>query len=109
MTSSPPPPDRYAEKPMYMLLDCYVLWSIGELSDELDAKLTVITPSLKSAFKVDGDDWRQIVAAGMQLPDDFSDEVRRLWRDNVERFEAAGARAVPLDFARAFVDEAFPL
>ena len=41
--------ERYAGRPFLRLLDAYVLWAIGELDEESDARLLEITPDLQLA------------------------------------------------------------
>ena len=44
---------------------------------------------------------------GLDLDDSLDDEFKSLWETSKARFQAAGKVAVPLEFARAVVDENF--
>ena len=38
---------RYAGKPFLRVLECYVLWAIGELTSEHEKLLVTMTPKLR--------------------------------------------------------------
>jgi hypothetical protein len=95
---------RYATKPLLILLENYVLDCIGEMR----VHASEMSRAVKRAFRLDAvTDWKAAMRAGLQLDDGLDDEVKRVWEANKARFQAAGEIAVPLEFARVFVDANF--
>jgi hypothetical protein len=95
---------RYDGKPLLRLLECYVLWTVGELS-ETDANLLMkMTPKLRSIYKVQGN-WQQIIATVMQLPPNMPALIVNLWNKNKEITRRNGAMLSPQHFAEMFVDQ----
>jgi hypothetical protein len=68
--------------------------------------LLAMTPKLEKLYQVEGT-WQHIVESVMHLPSDINQRVASIWIENVARFEAAGLRADPQQFAEKFVDENF--
>jgi len=97
------PPGRYQGKPLLRLLECYVLWAIGELQDEDAKKLEAMTPKLQSVYGVQGD-WQAVVAAAVDLPSNLPDLIRESWAKNSDIAKKAGAVLSPQQFAETFVD-----
>jgi hypothetical protein len=95
---------RYQGKPFLRLLECYVLWTIGELSKTESKTLHEMTPKLRSIYDVQGD-WQDIVAAVVELPLNMPDLIRGVWARNVEIAQKSGAILSPQEFAEMFVDK----
>jgi hypothetical protein len=95
--------DRYAGKPLLLILDNYVLSCIGHLTADKDDKLRTI---VQQAFG-GGSDWKQTVRAVLHLEDVLDDRLRRMWMTNQERARQAGVTPSAELFARAVVDENF--
>ena len=97
---------RYEGKPLLRLLECYVLWCIGELSEDDRAAMERMTPDLQRVYQRTGT-WQAIVAAVMEFPADMPEGVRAVWKTA----RTAGASMnVPIPaetFARMFVDRNF--
>ena len=55
MISAMPPSKRYEGKPFLKLLDCDVLWAIGELPEENALSLKEMTPKFRSIYGKEGD------------------------------------------------------
>jgi hypothetical protein len=94
---------RYAGKPLLRILECYVLYSIGELNTEDNQKLQKISPKLSKVYGVDGA-WTEIVESVMDLPETFIDQVREIWERNRTLAAKNGEILNAQDFAEMFVD-----
>src|SRR5438445_7125 len=71
---------RYSGRPLVPLLECYVLWAIGELGEEQSAILAEMTPALRSIYHADGD-WPDVIAAAMAWRPDMPRRIRAPGRD----------------------------
>ena len=101
---TPEEAQRYASKPLLLLLDNYVLDCIGEMQVDPREMARVV----QRVFRLDAiTDWRAAMRNGLDLDDSLDDEFKSLWETSKARFQAAGKVAVPLEFARAVVDENF--
>ena len=100
--------ERYRGKPLVRLLECYVLWSIDRLDRHETDLLAAMTPKLRAVYQAEGT-WQEVIGFVMRFPEDMPPKIAGVWRENVTRFEAVGARADPQVFAERFVDENFPL
>lgn len=89
-----------------LLLEFYVMWSIGALSDEENKKLEYIAPRLRSVFSTDGT-WHEIIEKRMEFPPDMPDQLRDLWRVNLEIARRHDDLLTPQRFAEMVVDENF--
>ena len=94
---------RYKGKAFLRLLEFYVLWVIGELSQKQAAWMLETTPLLQSIDRRNGS-WQSIIAAEMDLPTDFQEKIRDMWKRNLEIARNHKASLPPEEFARAFVD-----
>ncbi|TIU47173.1 MAG: hypothetical protein E5W19_23200 [Mesorhizobium sp.] len=97
---------RYDGQPLLRLLDVYVLWAIGELSQESEEGLKRMAPKLQSLFGGDGQ-WHDAVAQSMHMPEGMPAAIRDMWRRNVEIARVNGTTLPPERFAEMFVDENF--
>ncbi|RUT89762.1 MULTISPECIES: hypothetical protein [unclassified Mesorhizobium] len=102
MSTSP----RYDGQPLLRLLDVYVLWAIGELSQESEEGLKRMAPKLQSLFGGDGR-WHDAVAQSMHMPEGMPAAIRDMWVRNVEIARVNGTTLPPERFAEMFVDENF--
>ncbi|MGO9530931.1 MAG: hypothetical protein ACLP2X_17420 [Syntrophobacteraceae bacterium] len=66
---------RYQGKPLLRLLECYVLWAIGRLSEKEVGTLMKMTPKLQSVYGLQGE-WHEVIAGALQLPDDMPEKIR---------------------------------
>ena len=102
---SPEDVEHYANKPLLVLLENYVLDSIGELSpekSELAGRMTA------RGFHVEATtDWRRLIRDKLDLPDSIDSEIVELWNRNRQRLAGTTTPADPVAFARAFVDQNF--
>lgn len=100
---------RYDNRPLVMLLDKYVLWSIGALPDREAATLQAMTPQLGRAFSAQGRTWQEVVAAAMEFPPDMPATFRDMWTRNLDIARQHGETLDPQRFAEMIVDENFPV
>jgi hypothetical protein len=98
--------ERYSGKPLVRLLECYVLWAIDRLDQGETDVLSAMTPKLRAIYRAEGT-WQDVIGFVMRFPEEMPQQIAAVWRENVTRFEAAGARADPQTFAEQFVDENF--
>jgi len=97
---------RYEGRPFLKLLECFVLWSIGELPESQVEALDEMTPSLQATYGSSGD-WRQIVAEQMDFPDTLPEALRGMWDRSVEAARSAHESVDPAEFARQVADRNF--
>src|SRR5258708_4001202 len=95
---------RYTGKPFLRLLECYVLWSIGELAPKDEQKLVDMTPKLGDVYKRRSS-WHEIVASEMEFPADLPQHIRALWQKSKQSDENGASELHAEDFAQMFVDE----
>ncbi len=70
--------DRYDGKPFLRLLECYVLWSVGRLSQGQADALEGMAPKLAATYGADGT-WQDIVAAQMEFSPGLPEALRGMW------------------------------
>ena len=99
----PSPKDRYAGRPLLMLLDNYVLSCLGHLSQDNEAGLLSATQRVYGG----GSDWKATLRAALHLSESIDESFRKMWKTNQQRAKQAGVTLTPLDFARMVVDQNF--
>lgn len=97
---------RYEGKPFLRLLECYVLWAVGQLDAGQQAQLDELTPKLQATYGVDGP-WPEIVAGQMELSEEVPAALRGMWDRNQEAAAEAGTVLDPEEWARQVVDANF--
>jgi hypothetical protein len=95
--------NRYKGKPMLRLLELYVLWAIGELTSDDDARLEAMAPKLQQTLGGDGT-WQGALASTMHFPATMPEAIRDLWERNSGIAKANGERLDSQRFAEMFVD-----
>ena len=103
-----PMSDRYTNKPLVMLLEKYILWSISELSSADEARLREMAPHLGRSFSATGT-WQEVVASVMEFPPDMPATFNAMWLRNLEIARERGVAMTPQRFAEMVVDENFPM
>jgi hypothetical protein len=98
--------DRYAGRPFLRLLECFVLWSVGELSDDQSTSLREMTPHLQRTYGATGS-WHDVVAAQMGFPTTLPSELRSLWERNKQAARDRGVGISAEEWTRAVVDDNF--
>jgi len=102
-TPKEPQADRYAGRPLLILLENYVLSCIGQLPADKEAGLLSVTQRVYGG----GDDWKATLRSTLQLGDSLDDSLRQMWTTNQERARQASVTLTPEDFARMIVDQNF--
>jgi hypothetical protein len=95
-------PDRYEKNPMFIVLENYVLDSIGELEPEKYAKLNEI---LTKTFG--GTDWKKTIRETYDLPPETDANLQQLWKQRQAEADLKQETLTPDVFARQVVDEMF--
>lgn len=106
MPPLPTPNPRYHGKPLLRLLECYVLWAIGELPAQDAVMLQALAPKLQATYKVQGE-WHVVLAAAVNLPRQMPDLMRATWRKNQQLAARQQQVLTPQQFAELFVDANF--
>jgi hypothetical protein len=97
---------RYDGQPLLRLLELYVLWVIGELSQESEDGLKKMAPKLQSIYGGDGQ-WHDAIAQAMHMPEGMPAAIRDMWARNLEIARVNNVTLTPQQFAEMFVDNNF--
>ncbi|MBZ9871890.1 hypothetical protein LB542_13610 [Mesorhizobium sp. BR1-1-9] len=97
---------RYDGQPLLRLLELYVLWAIGELSQESEDGLKKIGPKLQSIYGGDGQ-WHDAIAQSMHMPEGMPAAIRDMWARNLKIARDNNVTLTPQQFAEMFVDNNF--
>lgn len=95
-------PDRYEKKPMLILIENYILDTLGALEPAKVAKLNDIV-----CRTFGGKDWRQALRRQFHLPPDADQSLLAVWKQRQEEAEATQQELSPEDFAREQADQIF--
>ena len=95
---------RYNGKHLLRLLECYVLWAIGELKPAEQSVMERMTPKLQSIYSLKGQ-WQEIIASVMEFPSNMPDLIRNTWKKNQAIAQEKGLSISPQQFAEMFVDQ----
>ena len=96
-------PERYEEKPLLIVLENYVLDTIGELPIDRQVGVRQI---VQNVFGGD-DDWRRTVRSRLALPDTLDDALRQAWQQNQDLARQNEVDLHPVHFAKMIVDTSF--
>ncbi|MER9434913.1 hypothetical protein [Mesorhizobium sp. M0618] len=97
---------RYDGQPLLRLLELYVLWVIGELSQESEDGLKKMAPKLQSIYGGDGQ-WHDAIAQAMHMPEGMPAAIRDMWAKNLKIARDNNVTLNPQQFAEMFVDNNF--
>lgn len=89
------------------LLQCYVLNSIDALPEENRQALLAMEPRLRATYECDGT-WKKIVAAQMDFPENFPDQIKEIWVRSQEIAQQSGHVLDPMEFVKLFLKDNFP-
>jgi hypothetical protein len=95
-------PDRYEQNPMFVILENYVLDSIGKLEPDKYARLNEVI-----SRNLGGTDWKKTIREQYDLPPDTDANLKQLWQEAIAEADAKQESLTPEDFARDVVDEMF--
>src|SRR5262245_59690996 len=98
-------PSRYEQNPMFIILENYVLDSIGRLEPEKSARLNEVI--LRNFGGKPGEDWKTIIRKNYDLPRDTDDNLKTLWAQRSAEADLKQEDISPEDFAREVVDDMF--
>lgn len=98
---------RYEGKPLFRLLECYVLKAINELSPGDAANLEGMQPKLAQLYGRAGT-WDQIIAATMELPENMPILIVEMWKRNQQIAKDNNVTLSPQQFTEMFVDRNIP-
>ena len=106
-TPTPPTtPDRYAGRPLLMILENYVLDCIGELSPEKQKNMVSVVQSVFGG----GEDWKQTMRETLHLDIAIDEQIRHSWQTDrgVDvAIQQVFGEVPPEQFAQMFVDANF--
>ena len=97
---------REPREPFALLLERYVMWAIGVLTDDELAGMDKLSPRLAEIYGGDGT-WQGAVASAMEFPTNMVALIREKWEHNQRIAATAGEVLTPPDFARMFVQANF--
>ncbi len=97
------PNPRYQGKPFLRLLELYVFWALGKLSDHDRELLVQMTPKLQQTYSKTGE-WHEIIAAVMEFPPHMPTLIQDMWARNQEIAARNRVMLEPQQFAEMFVD-----
>jgi hypothetical protein len=95
--------DRYKDRPLLILLENYILSSIGSLAPDKEKSAVSITQCVFGG----GADWRSTLRATLHLGDSLDGSLRQMWATNQEIAKKADVSLSPEDFARMVADQNF--
>ena len=96
-------PERYEGRPLLVILENYVLDTIGALSAEQSCKMQGIVERVWP-----GPDWRDTVRKTLNLKPAMDDSIRKLWETSKVTSKSASApELTPVQFAKMLVDKNF--
>lgn len=99
--------DRYKDRPLLRLLDCYILDAIGQLPAQQEEALKRLEPGLQEAFGSQGG-WREIVEEHVGFLPSAAMQMEIVWAGYQEMQKEQGGEIVPAEFVRGFVAQNFP-
>jgi hypothetical protein len=100
-------PDRYQDRPLLRLLDCYILDVIGELPVQQKEVLEKLEPRLHEVFGSTGN-WREIVEEQMAFLPSVALGIESVWAGFQANEQRLGRKPSPAEFVREFVSQNFP-
>lgn len=95
--------ERYHNKPFLRVFECYVLFAIGELSEQYGLVMKEMEPKLQEVYDSAGT-WLEIVEAQMDLPNDFPEKIRAAWQTHIKDLMQLELPCDPEKFSRDCVD-----
>jgi hypothetical protein len=96
-------PERYAGRPLLIVLENYVLDCIGELPVDKQA----LARSIVRRVWAGGDDWRATVRAQLHLESSLDESLRGMWSRNQELAKQHSRPLHPIQFAKMVIDQNF--
>jgi hypothetical protein len=94
---------RYDGKPLMIIIENYILDTIGKLHP---AQLKTTEKIVRSTFGGDKD-WRPTLREALGLSAELDNELINMWENNQKIAEQEGSELTPVFFARMIVDDNF--
>lgn len=94
---------RYQGKPLLIVLENYVLHTVGALDPERYQAMQQIVQRVFGG----GADWKQTIRNALRLQESLDEELRALWQKDRESNRAQGLVLHPAQFAEMVVDKNF--
>lgn len=95
--------DRYAGKPLLILLENYVLDCIGELPAEKRREMARVVKKIYGG----GKDWKATLRSVLQLDKAMDEDIQGMWARNQETARKTRLTLEPEEFARMVIDQNF--
>ena len=96
-------PERYAGRPLLIVLENYVLDCIGALPPDKQA----LARSVVQRVGAGGEDWKATVRAQLHLEASLDESLRGMWSRNQELARQHNQPLHPIQFAKMVVDQNF--
>ena len=96
-------PERYAGRPLLIVLENYVLDCIGALPPDRQA----LAHSVVQRVWGGGDDWKETVRVQLHLESSLDESLRGMWSRNQELAKQRNQPLHPIQFAKMIVDQNF--
>lgn len=101
MTNNQP---RYDGKPLLRLFELWVQWAIDEIEPQDLSRLKAMEPNLRKTWKLDGT-WQEMIEALLELKPSMQNELRAMWKRNLETAQRNGV-APPVEmFSQSIADQ----
>ena len=96
-------PERYAGRPLLIVLENYVLDCIGALQPDKQELARSVVQKVWGG----GDDWKETVRAQLHLESSLDESLRGMWSRNQELAKQHNQPLHPIQFAKMIVDQNF--
>ena len=96
-------PNRYAGRPLLIVLENYVLDCIGELPPDKQGSARSVVQRVWAG----GEDWKATVRAQLHLEPSVEEALRGMWSRNQELAKQHDEPLHPIQFAKMVVDQNF--
>lgn len=94
-------PERYAGRPLLIVMENYVLDCIGALQPDKQALALSVVQRVWGG----GDDWKETVRAQLHLESSLDESLRGMWSRNQELAKQHNQPLHPIQFAKMIVDQ----
>jgi hypothetical protein len=96
-------PERYVGRPLFVIVENYILDAIGELDEEALRGMVAIVQRVWGG----GDDWRATVRRELDWNDSIDQSYQDMWQKNREIATRNGIDLHPIEFAKMVTDKNF--
>ena len=98
---------REAPPTLKWMLERYVLFCVGELASNDDAKMESLSRSLQQSMGMKGA-WQELIRQSVGLPEGVHATIASMFQREKERAAKSGESFTAEEFARAFVEANLP-